>query len=361
MAALGVFLLLVAATGPACLAMEGLWLRDLLAEPMNPKNQGEFLQREAFKRSDVLPLYGSSELTVPMANRGSEFFRHAPTGFQVCPVGGGGNTTLLMAEKFAALGDAMRGHKVALILSSSWFRRKEVPEEHVAGNFSPLQAITMLRNPDFDPALRHRLVERMKQCPPGLEPHPILAAYLNHVDQGGWRNTLTVTLLKPLLDLIHAQLTWQDHLAMATAAIGLGHKEGINWHVEPRTVEWDQLLQQMEEGDAKDDEQNKTVTERTTGGDEDELYVSEMRAAKEWDDFALMLDTLDFLKADVLVISVPLPGFYCDPHGISRAARDYYYHRVEEMTAARTVRRCTLGSSNAPSTPPLRGLRRSDS
>ena len=55
------------------------------------KNQGLAFQRAAAHSPKVLPIYGSSELLRPDApERGNTFFRTAPTGFQLSPVGSGG-------------------------------------------------------------------------------------------------------------------------------------------------------------------------------------------------------------------------------------------------------------------------------
>jgi len=82
------------------------------------KNQGLAFQRAAADASNVLPLYGSSELTaVPVPDRANRFFRTAPTGFQVSPVGAGGMPPLIILQKIAALGSDLRGKKLAISLS----------------------------------------------------------------------------------------------------------------------------------------------------------------------------------------------------------------------------------------------------
>jgi poly-D-alanine transfer protein DltD len=74
------------------------------------KNQGLAFQRAAAHAQNVLPLYGSSELVIPpVPERASIFFRTAPTGFQVSPVGAGGMPPLIILQKFGALGSALRG------------------------------------------------------------------------------------------------------------------------------------------------------------------------------------------------------------------------------------------------------------
>src|ERR1043166_1073044 len=85
------------------------------------KNQGLALERAAARAPDILLLYGSSELIDPIPNRASDFFSSAPTGFQVCPVGKGGTTSLIILQKLGALGSDLSGRKVAILLSASSF------------------------------------------------------------------------------------------------------------------------------------------------------------------------------------------------------------------------------------------------
>src|SRR5215472_17570292 len=85
------------------------------------KNQGLVFQRAAAHRPDILLLYGSSELIDPIPNRASDFFSSAPTGFQVCPVGKAGATSLIILQKLGALGSELRGRKIAISLSASSF------------------------------------------------------------------------------------------------------------------------------------------------------------------------------------------------------------------------------------------------
>ena len=83
------------------------------------KNQGVALQRNAFEKPDLLPLYGSSELIKPIPNKAARFFRRYPTQFEVFPVGKAGTTSLIILQKLAGVGDALRGRKVAISLSPS--------------------------------------------------------------------------------------------------------------------------------------------------------------------------------------------------------------------------------------------------
>src|SRR5437667_9664882 len=100
------------------------------------KNQGLALQRAAARAPNILLLYGSSELIDPVPNRASDFFRKEPTGFEVCPVGKAGTTSLIILQKLGALGSAFRGRTVAISLSPSSFLTSAVKPDFYAGNFS---------------------------------------------------------------------------------------------------------------------------------------------------------------------------------------------------------------------------------
>src|SRR5215831_2522982 len=106
------------------------------------KNQGLAFQRAAAHAPNVLPLYGSSELTALLVpERANVFFRTAPTGFQVSPVGAGGANTLSMLQRVAALGSDLRGKKVAISLSPGWFLNPGAGWwEGYKGNFSQMAA-----------------------------------------------------------------------------------------------------------------------------------------------------------------------------------------------------------------------------
>src|SRR5215472_4765053 len=68
------------------------------------KNQGTELQAAAFQQSDLLVIYGSSELEGADVYHASNVFEHYPTGFTIFPIGRGETTSLIMLQDLAAIG-----------------------------------------------------------------------------------------------------------------------------------------------------------------------------------------------------------------------------------------------------------------
>src|SRR2546426_8313788 len=129
------------------------------------KNQGLAFQRAAARAPGILLLYGSSELIDPVPNRASDFFSSAPSGFQVCPVGKAGTTSLIILQKLAALGSELRDRKVAIWLSPSWFFPPAVNPDAYAASFSLPAANGILFSDVLDLHLKTEIAKRMLQFP----------------------------------------------------------------------------------------------------------------------------------------------------------------------------------------------------
>ena len=120
------------------------------------------LSTAALHHPDLLLFYGSSELEKPNPLRAADLFRTYPTGFQVFPVGRGGSTPLIMLQDLAAVGSAIRGKRIAVSLSPTWFYGISTRQlsNIYAGNFSPLEAYALTFSLDFSRGLRRSAARR---------------------------------------------------------------------------------------------------------------------------------------------------------------------------------------------------------
>ena len=96
--------------------------------------------------------------------RGNIFFRTAPTGFQLSPVGGGGANPLIMLQKVGALGSALRGKRAGLLAFARLVLHGKAELPGVQGNFSPMAATEMVFGTALDFELKRDIAARMLQC-----------------------------------------------------------------------------------------------------------------------------------------------------------------------------------------------------
>lgn len=297
------------------------------------KNQGLAFQRAAARAPCVLPLYGSSELTaVVVPERAHIFFRTAPTGFQVSPVGAGGATLLIISQKVAALGSDLRGKKVAISLSPGWFLNPGSGwGEGYKGNFSLMAASEMIFGTALNFELKRDIASRMLKYPKTLESSPFLKFALKRLASRRWLDHALFCVLWPLGKAQTTILELQDHFA----AFGyIRHKIKPAPALQPETLDWPKLIASAG-GTTTTDANRVTKTsnpgEAKTLGRKDLEFRNNLNASSGWIDLELLLRTLASVHARPLLLSMPLAGDFYDKRGISRSARENYYVKLRAL------------------------------
>src|SRR6266481_7790793 len=175
------------------------------------KNQGLAFERAAARAPDILLLYGSSDLIDPIPNRASDFFSREPTGFEVCPVGKAGTTSLIILQKLGALGSELRGRKIAISLSASSFLTPAVRPDFYAGNFSLPAANGLFFGDSIDSNLKAAIAKRMLQFPDTLAEDGLLELAVRCLASGRPVDRLVLMAIWPLGKLQNLMLDLQDH------------------------------------------------------------------------------------------------------------------------------------------------------
>jgi D-alanine transfer protein len=285
------------------------------------KNQGLALQRAAAHAPDILLLYGSSELIDPIPNRASDFFSTEPSGFQVCPVGKAGTTSLTILQKVGALGSKLHGRKVAISLSPSSFFAPAVNPYAYAGNFSLPAASGILFSHALDWDLKTAIAKRMLEFPDTLGKSALLELAAHCLASGRPQDRAVFMAISPLGRLQNIVFDFQDHFE-ALAYILSGGK-AIHLH-ESRVFD----AHKTSPGGGS--EAVATGSAREAGSNEDAAFRARIAAAREWFDLELLFRTLTELRAQPLILSMPIDGALYDARGVSRSARQVYYDRMSE-------------------------------
>src|SRR5215468_6369226 len=281
------------------------------------KNQGLAFERAAARRPDILLLYGSSELIDPIPNRASDFFSNAPTGFQVCPVGKAGATSLIILQKLGALGSELCGRKIAISLSASSFLTPAVRPDLYAGNFSSIAASTILFGNSIDFNLKAAIAKRMLQFPDTLAEDGLIELAARCFASGRLSDRIILMALWPLGKLENAMLDLQDHFESLVYILAGGR----------RIPDWLRPVHSHRLHARRSKDQKRESFDAIRLG-RDAAFRSRV-AASEWTDLELLFRTLAELKADPLILSMPIDAYAAT--GVSRSAREVYYARMREL------------------------------
>src|SRR6266567_8802678 len=312
--------------------LEDATIHSTAPDSFSLKNQGLAFQRAAARAANVLLIYGSSELRVPpVPEKGNNFFRAAPTGFQLSPVGSGGANPLIMLQKVSALGSHLRGKKLAISLSPGWFFTAKPSWQGYKGNFSPMAATEMVFGTALDFDLKRKIALRMLECPSTLEERPLLEFALERLASGRWLDRIVFFALWPAGKLQTGLLEVEDHLA-ALHHIRHEIKPAPGLHLE--TPDWPKLIAKASRAKPADIGKPPKISRfdrQITPGSRDNGFQSAVNASPTWIDLELLLRALADVHARPLLLSMPIAGDFYDHAGVSRSARDDYYTKLRAL------------------------------
>ena len=331
--AFGLFAAVLLGAAIAAVHLERTTILATAPELFPLKKQGLAFQRAAAQAPNVLPLYGSSELMIPpVPERASVFFRTAPTGFQVSPVGAGGANSLSMLQKIAALGSDLRAKKLAISISPGWcLNTNPMWREGYKGNFSLMAASQTIFGTALDFDLKRDIASRMLMYPSTLEKSPFLEFALERLASRRWLDRVVFCALWPLGKAQTVIMDLQDHFA---AFNHIRHKIKSAPQRRPNAIDWSRLVASVDENKTSDrDKLTRAITlnEQVRGGPRDVAFQKRMNDSPGWIDLELLLRTLANIHARPLLLSMPIAGEVYDRKGVSPAAREDYYVKLRAL------------------------------
>ena len=296
------------------------------------KIQGLVFQRVAADAANVLPAYGSSELTTgPPAAKAANFFSMAPSGFQVSPIARQRASSLTILEKIAALGTDLRGRKVVISISPSWFLSPSVTPARYAGNFSAYAANALAFGSAFDFGFKHEIASRMLEFPGTLAKRPLLKFAVQRLASGQWFDRLAYDVIWPLGQIQEMILDLQDHFGAMIHL--LRERKRVPQVRSPRRLDWQKLIAKASDGSAFAVVKNENPAngQKRATAPADMSFVRQLNSTREWADFDLLLRALAKMHVRALLISTPICAQCYGPTPLPRPAREVYYHRMHEL------------------------------
>jgi D-alanine transfer protein len=315
-----------------CVRTEDHWVDAILSQARPEKDVSLAWQRAALREPDVLPLYGTSELEMPMPALAGDYFATRPTGFAVEPLGQPGATSLIMAQRIAALARELRGRKVAVTISPSFFHITWDRPQAYASNFSPLLAGECLYSNVLSRPLRQRFAERLDTFPETLRRRPMLASTALHLQRDSVAARVGEELLAPLGRAQNLLYAFQDHAAALEflrehepeLAAPTRSPQALDWPAEQQR--YSAVAKSFPDPHPSEAQKRQFHAWSASGG-----YRHAMLQSPEWQDFELLLDTAHELHVHLLVLVIPLNGVYLDELGVRREDRAFSYDCIESI------------------------------
>ncbi len=344
--AVAVLLAVVLSSGEAYARwMENRYVHTLADRSFIQKNQGSALQSEAFRSPDLLPIYGSSELDLPDRFNANRIFRKYPTGFTTFPIGGNASQPLIILQKLAAVGTDLQGKKVAISLSPGFFLDTMMPPDDYAGNFSPLHANGLAFNMRLSWELRKAAAKRMLDYPDTLRNDRVLNFALERLSDGSQVSRALYLAILPYGKLESWGLELQDDWETLNFIWGADNLD-TKLPKEAGELDWTMLLMHGQDHYRQHADNNPFGFDNgqwqqfgklwlsNKNSLDDQQFLRALRLSSGWTDLELLLREMRELGAETLVLSMPFPGQYFDYMGVSRAARQEYYNRLEALARA---------------------------
>jgi D-alanine transfer protein len=321
-----------------------------LAPDMFPlKNKGSALQREAFRQTDLLPVYGSSEVYWTDEHypyqpyQARVFLAQYPTGFMTFDVADGGLSCLTIAQDLAAVGTELWGRKVVVSFAPTVFWERMAKPDWITAQFSPLHATKLLFSNRIPWDTRKAVAKRLIKYPRIFQNQLLLTLAVRRLTSKSILAPLFYYAILPLGKVQGMVLDLQDHWETLQY---IRQRPDLNPNAphNPRVLDWHALQKQAQ------NEALLKASNNVFGFDDglwnccyrdwvstqantltDKGFTYDLSKSAEWGDLEIALQILRSLGAQPLLLSRPINGVYWQYVGVSKKARKAYYTRLETL------------------------------
>lgn len=307
------------------------------------KNESTFIQETEANSKNVLMLYGSSELgTTNIPSNPMKYFPKKEADFNVSPIGKGYMQDLAHVIKFAA-NPALKGKKVAFIVSMQWFLYKDgVPTDDFQMNFSELQFYEAMKNPALSKDLKKEICKRVYSLVSNNTFYSDVSIYTKLYNSNNFIQKLEFTLLKPYFDIRCSLLEFSNNIK----SYKLIKKYKINTNLNTSklsAIDEKKSFADAEKLGSKLANNNSFYMLNTYYNDFIKNDLSKIKNAnknakltdsKEYEDLETLLKVCKAQGIKPLFILMPVNAQYYDFNGISKSTRNAYFDKTKNLISS---------------------------
>jgi D-alanine transfer protein len=310
---------------------------------------GSAIERVALKQSDLLLIYGASELVLlDTKYEATRFFSTYPTGFMVFNAATKGGSSLTIAQRLAALGSDLRGRRIIFAIGPAIMTMApygDVAQRHYDGNFSPLHALELAFSPALATGTKRQAAARMLDFPETLTDQPFLLFSLRNLAENSLIGDALYYISWPLGRLQLVLLHLQDHYATVTYIHHLSAAQ-VRVTRQPQKIDWESLVKVAEKEQVNNTDSNPFGVDNSQWpkikelfvspvplGSRDADFINDVTIAREWGDLDIALQVIKQLGAHAIILSSPMNVPLWKTIGVSEKAQNTYYSRLHTVVA----------------------------
>lgn len=303
------------------------------------KNEGIILQQAAMKIGNSIPLYGSSELyetTNPF--HPSNFFRPGDR-LQVDLIGRAYCQSLIQLIDYGALGNAIKGKKIALIVSPQWFTKDGLTSQDFNVDFSEQQFFAFMSNPAISSSLKRYVAGRVRSLIGTNQNAAEVKEYCDLYLQHNYYSSLMSSILSPYYDLETNLLNSKDLVQSVKllaqdkprANSGPVHEAGpIDWNSEIRAAARIGIKTANNNSFYMDNQYYNRYVKRQLAIYKGYMKNESYSISPEYGDFNELLALCKQEDILPLIISIPVNGRWYDYCDFSKKDRSQYYANIRK-------------------------------
>ncbi|HAC2113425.1 TPA_asm: D-alanyl-lipoteichoic acid biosynthesis protein DltD [Listeria monocytogenes] len=312
--------------------------------------QGLDIQKKALQEGNYLPIYGSSELSRVDPFHPSVVSKKYNQGYTPFLLGRPGTQSLSHFLDVNALGDDLKGKKVAVVLSPQWFQPKGVSDPSFGANFSPLHAYKFALEDTKNTPERRYAAKRLLSFQV-VQSDSTLKKLLENIVAKGPKKPHDPKLLNITGNIELKILERKDDLESKYIIDSKQDRVNKGLKELPETLDYQKL-----------DELAKETGERSTGNNpfqvKEHYYQKKIKPIEgklknsrkdlrydqspEFADLQLLMDAFKKAGADVIFINPPINGKWIDYIGMDKQGLDDYYAKTKEQIESQGFRYYSL-------------------
>ncbi|HLR18546.1 MAG TPA: D-alanyl-lipoteichoic acid biosynthesis protein DltD [Staphylococcus sp.] len=321
----------------AFLAIPASWLTGLIStktletQRISLSEQvlkGTIIQDKMYQTNSYYPIYGSSELGKGDPFNPALLLNHEAISKKPFLIGTGGSTDLVNAVEIGSQYNNLKGKKMAFIVSPQWFTNNGLTAENFKARISKAQLNQLFGQKDLSPRLKKRFAKRLLQFK-DVENR----AYLEKIAQqpenieGSFVTSFKAKQLKKI-EAIKSICPLMTSELMRVAPI---KRNGESWKsVQMKAENYGEARTQTNKYGIKDEYWDLIKNHKRKINRDYEFNID----SPEFNDLALLVDTLYEAGADVEYINLPSNGKWYDYIGIDKNRRQNVYKKINETIIA---------------------------